>query len=126
MKSPGHRDMPEHEVREKHLHEHLQVKIDGEVVADATDVIEVDEDGYPPRFYFARDAVAMDKLSRTETTTRCPFKGLAHYFSVAAQGRTLRDAVWTYEDPYEEHAALKDRVAFYEGKMPEISIERAP
>jgi len=116
--------MPEHKVSEKHLHEPVRVKVDGEVVAEATDVIEVDEDGHPPRFYFARSDVKMEKLSRTETTTTCPFKGLAHYFSLTAHGHTLPDAVWTYEDPYEEHAELKSRVAFYEGKLPGISSER--
>jgi uncharacterized protein (DUF427 family) len=124
MKSPGHRDKPDHKVEEMHLHEHVKVKVNGEVIADANDVIEVDEDGYPPRYYFSRSDVKMDKLSRTATTTKCPFKGTAHYFSVNAGGRTLKDAVWTYEDPYEEHADLKDRVAFYEGGMPEIAIER--
>src|SRR5262245_35633517 len=82
MKSPGHRQHPEHKVEEKHLHEHMQVKVNGEVVADANDVIEVDEDGYPPRYYFLRSDVKMDQLSRTDTTTKCPFKGTAHYFSV--------------------------------------------
>lgn len=124
MKSPGHRRAPDHKVEEKHLHEHVKVKVNGEVVADASDVIEVDEDGYPPRYYFSRADVKMDRLARTATTTTCPFKGTAHYFSINAGGHTLTDAVWTYEDPYEEHADLKDRVAFYDGKHAEIAIER--
>jgi uncharacterized protein (DUF427 family) len=64
----------------------------------------------------------MDKLTRSDTTTTCPFKGTAHYFGINAGGQTLKDAVWTYEEPYEEHTGLKDRVAFYEGKFPEIAV----
>jgi len=122
MKSPGHREHPEHKVRETHLDRRLRVEVAGDVVADSRDVIELDEDGYPPRFYFPRADVKMDRLSRSDTTTTCPFKGMAHYYGIRAGGRLLSDAVWSYEDPYEEHRALKDRVAFYDDKLPEITI----
>jgi uncharacterized protein (DUF427 family) len=52
----------------------------------------------------------MEKLSRSETTSECPFKGMAHYLSLRAGGTSLEDAVWTYEDPYDEHQGLKDRL----------------
>ena len=67
----------------------------------------------------------MNKMQRTETTTRCPFKGLAHYYAIDAGKGRLRDAAWTYEDPYLEHAALKDRIAFYDDKNPQIAIQGA-
>lgn len=40
-------------------------------------------------------------------------------------GRKVEDAAWSYEDPYDEHAALKDRIAFYTEKVPELSIRQA-
>lgn len=124
-KSPGHRHHPDHKVREIHLDQRVRVEIDGELVADSADVVEVDEDGNPPRYYFPRGDVRMEKLQPTETTTTCPFKGTAHYFGLAAGGKTLKDTVWTYEEPYDEHRDLKDRVAFYEEKIPAIRITSA-
>jgi uncharacterized protein (DUF427 family) len=67
----------------------------------------------------------MNKLERTVTTTECPFKGTAHYFNINANGRRFNDAVWTYEKPYDEHRNLKDRVAFYDDKIPEIRVHAA-
>jgi uncharacterized protein (DUF427 family) len=121
-KSPGHEKWPDHKVAERHLGKRVKAEIGGEVMADSTDVIVVEEDGNPARYYFPRADVKMDRLERTASTTKCPFKGTAHYYSINAAGKKLEDAVWTYEEPFDEHADLKDRVAFYDDKVPEIEI----
>src|SRR6185312_2105624 len=82
-KSPGHQKWPEHKVIETPVDKRVTVELDGKVVADSRDVIRIDEDGSPARYYFPRTDVSMDKLQRTATTSQCPFKGVAHYFSLA-------------------------------------------
>ncbi|HEU4620205.1 MAG TPA: DUF427 domain-containing protein [Gammaproteobacteria bacterium] len=124
-KSPGHRQHPEHKVEEQPVQERLQVAIGGEIVADSSDVIEVVEDGSPPRYYFPRGDVKMEALEPSSTTTKCPYKGTASYYGLRMNGKKLDDAVWSYEEPYDEHAALKDRLAFYVEKLPEIEIRTA-
>lgn len=131
-KSPGHQKWPEHKVRETPVGQRITVELNGQVIADSRDAIRVDEDGSPARYYFPRGDVTMDKLQRTASTSECPFKGTAHYFSLSMEsgnGGTpgvatglLDDAVWTYEEPFDEHQALKDRVAFYDDKYHNIHV----
>lgn len=113
-KSPGHRKWPDHKVEEQRLEERMQVEVQGRVIADSSDVILVREDENPDRYYFPRSDISMDLMERSASTTKCPFKGEANYYSVSVGDTQLDDAAWTYEDPYEEHTALKDRVAFYD------------
>ena len=125
-KAPGHREHPDHKVAERQLGERMQVSVAGETIASSSNVIKVEEDGCPVRYYFPRTDVDMSRLQRSATTSQCPFKGVASYFAIKAGGKELKDAVWSYEDPYDEHVALRGRLAFYDDKLPEISISPRP
>ncbi|MDR6452830.1 DUF427 domain-containing protein [Variovorax paradoxus] len=121
-KSPGHQKWPDHQVREEPLRQPMEVEVEGVVVASSADVIKVVEDKSPVRYYFPRTDVRTDKLKRSQTTTECPFKGTASYYSLNVGERQLADTIWSYEDPYDEHQALKGRMAFYDEKFPEIHV----
>lgn len=121
-KSPGHQKWPDHQVREEPLRQPMEVEVEGVVVASSAEVIKVVEDKSPVRCYFPRTDVRTEKLKRSQTTSECPFKGTASYYSLNVGERQLEDAVWSYEDPYGEHQALKGRMAFYDDRLPEIHV----
>jgi uncharacterized protein (DUF427 family) len=122
--SPGHQKWPEHKVEEKPLKQHIQVAVGDRVVADTRSAVEVDEDDHPARFYIPREDVKMEWLQPSNTRTKCPFKGEAHYFNLGLEGRLIEDAAWTYENPYEEHEGLRDLIAFHNDK-PGIEVRQA-
>ena len=117
MKSPGHREHPDHRVLEKPVRGKMRAQLGADVLAESSNVIEVDEDQNPPRYYFPRADVRMDRLASSATRTNCPFKGEASYFSMELGDGPLPDAAWAIETPYDEHAGLKSRIAFYSEKF---------
>lgn len=65
--------------------------------------------------YFAPETVNWDYLEPSTKTTVCPWKGVATYYDVVAEGERLPAAAWTYEDPSEAASDIKGHVAFWGG-----------
>jgi uncharacterized protein (DUF427 family) len=63
-RSPGHQQHPDHKVRERHLADRMQVAVNGEIVADSTNVIKVEEDGSPAMFLQSRCGYACGGVSK--------------------------------------------------------------
>jgi len=115
--APGYKDKPDHFVEFEPSPKRIRVMFGGETIADTTRALILYERGHVPVYYLPREDVAMDRLSRTDHSTHCPFKGDASYFSVAAGGQVAENAVWTYELPFDECTGITDYVAFYWNKM---------
>lgn len=95
----------------------VQVRVNGELVADTTAALELREAAIPAVQYIPIADVQQDRLTRTDTSTYCPFKGDASYYSVTtSSGDTVDDVIWTYEQPYPAVAAIAGHVAFYPNK----------
>lgn len=123
-RSPGHQKWPDHRVEETRTNLRMQVELDGQTIADSADIIRLDEDEHPPRYYFPLSDVSMEALEPSETTTRCPFKGQAQYFHLKIGDQRMEDGAWTYAEPYDEHRDLRDRIAFHDDKIPGLEINK--
>ena len=83
----------------------------GEPVADSKHAHLLRESG-PPKYYFPRDDVAMDRLVPSGHTEHAVDKGDATYFNVQVGSRIAENAAWTYPDPGADASFLKDQVSF--------------
>jgi uncharacterized protein (DUF427 family) len=117
MKIPG----PEHPISIEANPSRVLVKAAGKVIADTRDALTLREASYPAVQYIPRRDVDMAALARSEHTTYCPYKGDASYYSIPAGGDRSRNAVWTYEAPFEAMAQIKDYLAFYPDRVDEIN-----
>lgn len=115
--APGYREHPEHRITLRPAGVRVQVKAQGEVIADSRDALLLEETGYRPVYYIPRSDVKMERLRRSERRSYCPYKGHASYYSLAGGAE---NAVWSYEEPYDEVSAIKDRLAFYAHKVDAI------
>jgi uncharacterized protein (DUF427 family) len=96
---------------------HVTVRINGEVVAEPDNALTLQESTYPAVQYIPLSDVVQTVLTSSDTTTYCPFKGDASYYTVTtAAGDTVEDAIWTYEQPYPAVADIAGHVAFYADK----------
>lgn len=82
--------------------------VDGTVIAqsDTTVVVEGNH-------YFPPDSIDWQYFTATERTSGCPWKGTANYYDVAIGDEVHNNVAWTYQEPKEAAAEIKDHIAFY-------------
>jgi uncharacterized protein (DUF427 family) len=123
--APGFKKYPGHRVEAKPAKERVRVTFQGEVIADTQDAIALREGKSdsvvaPVVYYIPRKDVKMELLARTAHQTYCPFKGQASYYSLKDGPQ---NAVWSYEQPYDEMSVIRERLAFYPDKVDSIAVE---
>jgi len=108
---------PYHRVDILESSRHVRVKVNGEVVAETDRPKVLFETGLPPRYYIPPEDVREDALVGSEKTTRCPYKGIASYWSVEAGGERVEDLVWYYPEPIPEAAKIEGHLCFFNEKV---------
>ena len=116
MKLPG----PDHPITIAANGKRVRVTFAGQVIADTTRALTLKEASYKPVFYIPRADTNMSLLKPTDHHTHCPYKGDASYFSIVADGRSVENAVWSYEQPFPAMAEIKDYLAFYPDRVDTI------
>ena len=82
----------------------------GTVIASSDDTVVVEGN-----HYFPIAAVVDGVLIDSATTSTCPWKGTASYYSVVVDGQTNEDAAWYYPTPKDAAKEIADRIAFWKG-----------
>ena len=91
----------------------VKVSRDGVVLAESSRATVLREGSLPPRYYIPPDDIRMDLLTPAGTTSHCPFKGDATYWSVDG----TPDVAWSYPTPIEGAEPIAGLIAFYNEKV---------
>lgn len=96
---------------------HVRVRLGDTVVADSIQSRMLLESGLPVRYYLPESDVRVDLLEPSYTTTRCPYKGVAHYWSLRDGDQILKDVVWTYPEPFHDAEAVRGLMCFVDDRV---------
>ena len=91
---------------------HVVVEIDGVRFAESRRPRLLFETELPTRYYLPKLDVRMDLLERSSYQSRCPFKGVASYWSVTVKNKHYKDLVWCYETVVPQAPTVAGYVCF--------------
>lgn len=96
---------------------HVQVFINGLMVADTHRPSLLFETNLPTRFYIPQEDIRMDLLQPETTHTICPYKGVASYWSVQSGDTFKKDIAWSYLNPIPQQPTIKGLICFYNERV---------
>ena len=84
------------------------------VVAESNDTVVVEGN-----HYFPKESIKTEYFKGSDTTSVCPWKGTASYYSIEVNGKINEDAAWYYPEPKDAAKQIKDHIAFWK----EVEVE---
>ena len=88
----------------------VEARWNGSLIAKSDETVIVEGN-----HYFPADSVDAAVLQPSSTTTICPWKGIAHYYSLHVDGADKPDAAWYYPEPKQAAEEIRGRIAFWKG-----------
>lgn len=104
---------PGYEIKFEPVPARVRVDHQDESIAETGDARVMYELGHAPVYYLPQSDVRMALLKPTEHSSHCPYKGDARYWSVELNDKSLENAIWAYDDPYNEMEMLRGWMGFY-------------
>jgi uncharacterized protein (DUF427 family) len=92
---------------------HIQIELDGQLLAESKSPVLLFETHLPVRYYLPPADVTTE-LEPGDTVTYCAYKGRASYLSLPG-GR--KDIAWTYHEPLHDAANVRDYVCFFNERV---------
>ena len=108
---------PDHPITITPTSQIVTVRTGDTVIARTEHALTLQEASYPPVQYIPLKDVDQALLRKTESTTHCPYKGDASYYTITLRDGDLVDAVWTYEQASPAVKEIRDHVAFYTDRV---------
>jgi uncharacterized protein (DUF427 family) len=87
-------------------------------IVNTNNAVRVLETASPATYYVDNNELNKSVETRRETDqTHCPWKGDASYWTITVNGKTSKNAAWSYEDPKDAFKSIKGWLAFYPSRV---------
>jgi uncharacterized protein (DUF427 family) len=96
---------------------HVRVELDGVVLAESHRARILFETNLPARWYIPNTDVRLDVLVPTDSSSMCPYKGTAEYWSARVGDRVEEDIAWSYRTPLPESKRIAGMISFYNHRV---------
>ena len=104
---------------------HVQISLDGVVLADSRRPVLLFETHLPTRYYLPRSDVRFDALEPSGNCSRCPYKGTAEEYWSVRDHADAQHVAWSYAAPFPAVGKVSGMVAFY-NEMVDITVDGVP
>ena len=88
----------------------MKASWNGQILAESDDTVVVESN-----HYFPVASINREFFKQSDTTTHCPWKGAASYYSIVVGDQENQDAAWYYPSPMEAAREIEGRIAFWRG-----------
>lgn len=113
---------PRHRIDVRASSRSVHVGFAGERIATTRQALFLFETDMPARHYIPLADIRDDLLVPSQTTSICPYKGLASYWSIHVGDRIAKDAVWTYAEPLPDAPPIRGYFCFDDAAVDAIEI----
>ena len=115
--APGYSDHPGYRVDLVPCAKRIRATFADQTVFDTQRAVVMCETAHIALYYVPREDADLSMMTRTDHSSFCPFKGHASYYTLSVGDHSSENAVWSYEDPFDEAIGIRGWLAFYWNKF---------
>lgn len=104
-------------------HSRVVVRCGDTVIADSDNVLRYIETASPPTYFVPKDDVDMERLTPSQTTATCEWRGEATIYDLACDDEDVHAVAIGFHDPAPEYAPLADYIAFHAGRIGHCEVD---
>lgn len=105
---------------------HVRVEAAGAILADSRRPTLLFETNHPVRYYLPMEDVGSCLLQPSPTKSRCPYKGIASYWSAQVGAQALPDLAWSYPEPLPEVDKIRGLICFFQEREAKLFVDGEP
>lgn len=101
---------------------HIRIVNNNDTIFDGNRSFRILETSHPPTYYLPLSGFKEGVLLRTDRSSFCEFKGVAHYYHIRVGQKIIESAAWGYDNPNSKYQSIKDHVSVYASKVDECYV----